>query len=199
MTIKQEIKLAAGKDYRYYVYALLNTKNEIFYIGKGKNNRCFDHLKDANKLRITNQAKHIKIINVGIDKVKINILAYFKDEYKAYQHEEFIIDHIGIDNLTNLSKYGRGKSKEKQLIYQLANIKPFYYWVITFAAHGLKFNQALYKDYWRNVKNLIKQANLQDYKHIIIKRLLTEHTKFFKQQRDLSEYKLVIRHLGYGK
>ena len=43
------MKLSANilKEMKYYVYLLSDpTNNEIFYVGKGKGNRAFSHLKD---------------------------------------------------------------------------------------------------------------------------------------------------------
>ena len=89
------------KELGYYVYALVNPKNEnIFYIGKGKGNRCFQHLKNSPKanFKITKTLRGLK------DETfipRIDILRYGLSEEDALEVEAAIIDSIGLQNLTN--------------------------------------------------------------------------------------------------
>ena len=54
----------------FYVYALvLKDSDEIIYIGKGKGNRVFNHVKDAKHGRINNARKHNAINNI-LSKIK---------------------------------------------------------------------------------------------------------------------------------
>ena len=40
----------AAKKIKFYVYALVDTRtNKVFYVGKGKKNRWYDHIDSANK------------------------------------------------------------------------------------------------------------------------------------------------------
>ena len=39
-----------AKELKSYVYLYIDPRNdEIFYVGKGNNNRCFSHLKDESE------------------------------------------------------------------------------------------------------------------------------------------------------
>ena len=89
------------KELGYYVYALVNPKNEnIFYIGKGKGNRCFQHLKNSPKanFKITKTLRGLK------DETfipRIDILRYGLSEEDALEVEAAVIDSIGVKNIDN--------------------------------------------------------------------------------------------------
>ena len=89
-----------NKEKIYYVYAHINLiKNEIFYIGKGKNNRAWFTY---------NRNKYWKST---IDKYKcwkVEILENYLTEEESYNREKHYINFIGIDNLTNLTPGGEG-------------------------------------------------------------------------------------------
>ena len=85
----------------YYVYALVNPKNKnIFYIGKGSGNRCFQHLKNNPKgnIKISKTLRGLKDENFI---PSIDILRYGLSEAGALDVEAGIIDSIGLQNLTN--------------------------------------------------------------------------------------------------
>jgi hypothetical protein len=86
-------------DGSYYVYAYYDPtrENKIFYVGKGKGRRCFQHLTDkpeycANK-RLNGRIRHL--LSIGV-KPTIKLLASGLTEEQAYNVEEI-----------NISKYGR--------------------------------------------------------------------------------------------
>lgn len=92
-----------------YIYSDPIT-NEIFYVGKGKGNRVFDHLKDkkeCEKVRYLNE-----LISKGL-KPKIEILIHGIEDDSVLRIESAIIDLLGINNLTNKqlgfksAEYGR--------------------------------------------------------------------------------------------
>lgn len=80
----------------YYVYFLINPlDNKIFYIGKGKYNRVFDHAKGASLDWIKNDK--LDIIREIIDKgeaVKYYILRHGMTEKEAYLVESAFIDFL---------------------------------------------------------------------------------------------------------
>lgn len=40
----------AAKKIKFYIYALVDPRtNKVFYVGKGKKNRWYDHIDSANK------------------------------------------------------------------------------------------------------------------------------------------------------
>ena len=80
-----------------YVYSDPDT-GEQFYVGRGKGNRAFDHLKETAKNPKTKKIKEIQ--NRGKDP-KIEILAYGLTEQIAKNVESAVIEVLEIDNLTN--------------------------------------------------------------------------------------------------
>lgn len=88
------------RELKYYVYIYTHPiTNEIFYVGKGKGNRVFSHLKDKsdtqkvkylNDLKNQNLAPNIEILIHGLE-----------DENTALRVEASIIDLLDIHKLTN--------------------------------------------------------------------------------------------------
>lgn len=91
---------------KYYTYALVcSLANRVFYIGKGKGARVFSHVKRRMK-KSENNAKN-EVINKCIDSgfsVKHIILSVHISEKESYSVEESLINCIGFDKLTNVSK-----------------------------------------------------------------------------------------------
>lgn len=94
----------------YYVYALVDPRdNKIFYIGKGKGNRVFQHAKDAlNENDISLKLDYIRAIHREGKQVKLYILRHNLTEDVAYVLESTLIDMLTynkfnrINQLTNL-------------------------------------------------------------------------------------------------
>jgi len=104
---------------QYYVYALEDGHNNIFYIGKGKGNRVFQHelgqLANQDKSTgedsadISEKNKTIQsIMNKG-GKVKSYILAHGLDEQTALHIERTLIDLLRLDKKFNLTNIVRGQ------------------------------------------------------------------------------------------
>ena len=86
----------------YYVYVYVDPFTDtVFYIGKGKDNRCFSHL---NSLDESEKSKHIIEIKNKGKEPKIEILAFGLTEKDALRVEAAAIDLIGINKLTNRHK-----------------------------------------------------------------------------------------------
>jgi len=85
---------------KFYVYILSDpSDNEIFYVGKGKNNRAFSHLTNPNDNPITRKIKEIR--NKGLEP-KIEFLVHgVEDDHTVKKIEAAIIDLIGKNKLTN--------------------------------------------------------------------------------------------------
>lgn len=85
---------------KYYVYLYSHPKSgEIFYVGKGKGNRVFSHLKDDKESDKVNYLTQLK--ESGLEP-RIEILIHgIEDEQTALRVEASIIDLIGKGNLTN--------------------------------------------------------------------------------------------------
>lgn len=97
---------------KYYVYAYVDIESDeetVIYIGKGKGNRCFDHLK-----KIDDTEKSVEIQRLYEDNcLRIDILAYGLAEDVALKVEAAAIDLCRLDKLYNQKrgddsrKYGR--------------------------------------------------------------------------------------------
>ena len=83
--------------YYVYVYSDPDTKKP-FYVGKGKGNRVFNHLKDQSE---SDKVQMIKDIKSKGKEPLIEILAHGLDDETALKVEAAAIDLIGIKNLTN--------------------------------------------------------------------------------------------------
>ena len=110
----------------YYVYMYVEVGDagysDPIYVGKGRGNRCFDHLKSApNK-----KSKEIeKLAKSGA--LRIDVLAYGLDQATALKVEAAAIDLIGKHNLLNMKRgddsleYGRITTDD--LIAKLAPVE----------------------------------------------------------------------------
>ena len=87
----------------YYVYALADPRdNKIFYIGKGINNRIFQH---EEKLDNSNKSNRIKEILSSGNKIKKLIISYGLSEKEAFVAESALINimnYIDSQSLTNV-------------------------------------------------------------------------------------------------
>ncbi len=104
------------KGLNYYVYRLIDPRNgETFYVGKGKGNRVFEHLKNTEKLiKEENEdefdlkyEKIKKIKNSGLEVLHI-IHRHGLDEETALQVEAALID--AYPSLTNVAN-GHGSNE----------------------------------------------------------------------------------------
>jgi len=91
----------------FYVYILVNPQNnKIFYVGKGKGNRIFDHIN----CEIDNQAENEKFkiieeIKKSNKEVKLYIVRHgSKDEKIAYEIEATLIDLLTHRDFKHLSE-----------------------------------------------------------------------------------------------
>ncbi len=103
------------KGLNYYVYRLIDPRNgETFYVGKGKGNRVFEHVKcTVNKEEDENESnlkyKRIREIHKsGLDVIHIIHRHGLEDEKTAYEIEAALIDaYPSLTNVTN----GRGSNE----------------------------------------------------------------------------------------
>jgi len=112
----------------YYVYLYINPiDNRIFYVGKGKGNRVFEHLKSNSETRV---AQIVKEIQANGQNPLIEILAHgLPNEDTAYKIEAAVIDVIGVDNLANAVRgwrsgfYGRMDIKQLVSLYHKERVE----------------------------------------------------------------------------
>lgn len=126
MSKSKEFSKKTLENLGYYVYVYSDPDTQKpFYIGKGKGNRCFDHLNDMSSS--DKVAKIQEIIASGKEPM-IEVLVHGVDEETALKVEAAAIDLIGIDNLTNIQKghqsgvYGRIDVDDLNFRYDKENL-----------------------------------------------------------------------------
>jgi len=103
-----------------YVYRLLDPRNgETFYVGKGRGNRVFSHIRLMPKLDgddVDNKAKRIREIHAGGLEVGHVIHRHGLDDTTAFEVEAALIDaYPGLTNVVNgagSNDYGAMHAKE---------------------------------------------------------------------------------------
>ena len=101
-----------------YVYLLIdpNQKNNggVFYVGKGRGNRVFTHLKMADQTKRIDTHRDFrrlrKIRRIGSDNVEVRILRHGLSDDEALAVEASTIDLLGLEELHNLQG-GHGSRK----------------------------------------------------------------------------------------
>lgn len=103
--------MAQIKKMKFYVYEIVDPgTDKPFYIGKGRANRAFYHVKQALKGDPSVKAHRIREI---LEQGKSPILNIVKDgltEAEAYQLESRLIAEHGLENLTNVQGGQSGPS-----------------------------------------------------------------------------------------
>ncbi len=116
----------------YYVYILIDpTDNKPFYVGKGLENRVFDHLSCALTDLDTTNAKYDKIreINTSGQTVGHIIVRHGLTEFEAFQIEASLIDaltYCGImlsNKVGGYNSIGKGLMTSEEII-RLYNAEP---------------------------------------------------------------------------
>jgi hypothetical protein len=99
----QEFSQAVIERIGNYVYFLKDPRDEnIFYVGKGKENRIFQHLNSS--IENPERSDKLNLIREIIEsghKVEHYLLRHGLDDQQARELESAIIDLLGMDNLTN--------------------------------------------------------------------------------------------------
>jgi hypothetical protein len=93
----------------YFVYELIDPRcGSVFYVGKGKGRRPYQHRVDAIRGVPGRKCERIRAILASEAEPVVRIVKRFTDEHEAYAEEVFHIASIGIDNLTNVCIGGVG-------------------------------------------------------------------------------------------
>lgn len=87
----------------YYVYFLRDPSNkEVFYVGKGKENRVFEHVACAlAEVTESDKLDRIRTIENSDKSVEHFLLRHGLTERVAFEVEAAVIDFVGIRNLSN--------------------------------------------------------------------------------------------------
>lgn len=110
------------EEIKSYVYALKGADGKPFYIGKGNNNRCFQHIEEAKaNLRGTFKLDTIRrILSMG-QEVHIEIVRHGLDDQTAFEVEAALIDILDLKieggNLVAGHGLGREPAEEIQIRY----------------------------------------------------------------------------------
>lgn len=117
-------------ELRYYVYFLRDPRNEqVFYVGKGKGNRLFDHVACAiNEPQESDKLSLIRDIHANGKEVEHFILRHGMDEDTAFEVEAAVIDFVGLNTLANVQSghystdFGIKSIDEVVAMYQAAQL-----------------------------------------------------------------------------
>lgn len=112
------------QNIQYYVYLLKDPRNwEIFYVGKGRGNRVFQHVQDAlEDNKNTDKLDRIRdIINVWLE-VDYQLLRHWITEDVAFEVESAFIDYLWIENLTNLVLWTHSSNKWLMSINEIIQV-----------------------------------------------------------------------------
>lgn len=88
----------------YYVYFLRDPNTtEVFYVGKGKGNRVFEHAACAlTRTTESDKLDRIRAIKNSGKSVEHFLLRHGLTEHAAFEVEAALIDFVGITNLSNV-------------------------------------------------------------------------------------------------
>ncbi|MBF4696081.1 LEM-3-like GIY-YIG domain-containing protein [Fusibacter ferrireducens] len=110
-------------EIKYYVYRLIDPRNgETFYVGKGKGNRLFYHIKGAKEIEelddVSDKIQVIRdIISKGLEVIHV-VHRHGMDEKEAFEVEAALIDaYPGATNIMNgAGSNDRGTMNVKEII-----------------------------------------------------------------------------------
>jgi hypothetical protein len=112
----------------FYVYVLIDPRTgKVFYVGKGKTNRMYEHVADSLKKRHHNKHLQNKILKIIAAGLSINYEKVFisKDETETFKMEMETIKYFGIKNLCNKTEGGEGSTGYKHTQKALQKMKAF--------------------------------------------------------------------------
>jgi uncharacterized protein len=124
----RSLKPGMAERLGYYVYLYIDPRDgKVFYIGKGKDERCLDHLfEDDDHPKV----KRIREIFAAGHEPRIEMLAHgLRSEQEAYSIEAAAIGLLGLENLTNRVvgkdslRFGRKRLSELEGYYAAKPVK----------------------------------------------------------------------------
>ncbi len=111
MKLRKKQEKFCNEYLKHYVYELVDPMdNIVFYVGKGKDNRMYDHVKKVksnsnNQSNVNKNNKIREILNRGEEVIE-RIHSSFETQEEALDSEMELIAYHGIENLTNVYKKG---------------------------------------------------------------------------------------------
>lgn len=152
-----------------YVYTLADPGGVVFYIGKGRNKRLYQHEMAAKRGKPGEKNDRIRAIIESGGKIQYQIISIHKTDMEACLAEvKAIAAH---DNLTNLTKGGEAGGGDaaskaasiKRAMKLLAKLKPFDVWV-----NGMSEERKAY------LVHIAGGESLQDQRNWVVNGLLRE-------------------------
>jgi hypothetical protein len=170
LTAKQEAFAQAAIDGAgpFYVYALFDGRNnEMFYVGKGRDNRLHQHVKDARNGRICNDAKHQRICEIieSGNRVVSEIIIGDLTEDASLKIERYLIEQYR-QTLTNIVKGSspRGSVVVREAAKLIAEMPPKNLWIAGWHPDcikgfgGLEEAAAFYDVMMDGLKGIVQKA-----------------------------------------
>lgn len=125
----------------YYVYALVDPRNdETFYVGKGKGDRAYHHMRRHSLVAGYNSAKCARILQIIEDGCLVRVLrlADGLTEREAYRRERKEIRLARIQYAEAVTNASGGRNDElERCLYQIkwliAHSKPLRQWLLDWA------------------------------------------------------------------
>ena len=171
----------------HYVYMLIDPRDgKPFYVGKGQNNRVFDHIKDALDHPDVTSDKCDMICKIGAENVKHVILTHgLASENEAYRIEAIAIDllnYLGISLSNEVSGHDVAKSgimttDEIKRLYSAERLNSISDECVIINING-QYNRAMdydaiykaTKEAWRIGRKRIKKLKyvLSEYRDLIV-------------------------------
>ena len=151
----------------YYVYFLVSN-DVIFYVGKGINQRMFNHRNEAKTNKTCNFIK-VKKIQESSDFKEV-VFTYCKSEKESFQIERYLIKTLKEYGLTNISNgiYTAEENVLEQAKNMLSRVKKYDDWVKYIEQHKDKKQcvvnlfgspKAFYDNMINNINEIIKRAS----------------------------------------
>ena len=202
----------------YYVYMLIDpSNNKPFYVGKGKNNRVFDHIEHAVKNPSDCSDKCDTIRAIGADKVVHVIVTHgLKTEDEAFKIEAVLIDvlnHYYGSLLTNeqsghhVNETGIMTADEIERLYNAKQLNKIGDDCVIINING-QYNRAMgkaaiynaTKECWRMDKDKVKKIKyvLSEYRGLIVEVFEVDEWYTKKRQYGPSSKKAGQLYDGWG-
>ncbi|MEN9920396.1 MAG: hypothetical protein RL538_289 [Candidatus Parcubacteria bacterium] len=125
--MKKRLSQSTIEKLGYYVYVLIDPRSKkVFYVGKGKGSRIYNHVLEAECINKNEKLKIAKIkeIHKAGKEVLHEIVRHGLTEGEALAVEASLIDFIGLKNLTNIVDghytdiYGKRTVEELEIQYE---------------------------------------------------------------------------------
>lgn len=155
-----------------------------FYVGKGKGDRMYGHVKEAKRGVYSRKCKAIReILDCGLNVVHEKV-AMFDCEIEAYAYEESEIERIGLDRLTNVLPGGGGAYPAK-----INKVKP---WTVEMLRKVAPSLARAMKEIQRFGNLYVGEADVTRHVHALLA-LLSDALGIETLSRELSPYGVTVR------